>query len=203
MASLQRDGKRSDLLQAFPDGFGTGVTSCLRPESPQSGRSVAHQPEGGGVSGGWVRCATIQAACHSAGSNTTSQGRFGQSGPGDQMQDAPGDDQVNHQSALQPLQGPQLQRLDRQRISKSGKKFPPASGDDTNESVPRPPRGFPRPVGQHRHTIAFDPPAAVPPAPGSRSRSRRVGRDGPAASPRCDTASAAPTGPGDPVRPAG
>ncbi|MDG4554211.1 MAG: hypothetical protein P9E24_08180 [Candidatus Competibacter sp.] len=37
--------------------------------------------KGGGASGGLARYATIQAACHSSGSNTTSHDGFGQSRP--------------------------------------------------------------------------------------------------------------------------
>jgi len=55
--------------------------------------------------------------------------------PGHQMQDAPCNDQVNHQRPFQPFQGTQLQRFYRQPDFKILKKFRSASGGGTNQSV--------------------------------------------------------------------
>ena len=47
-ADLQRDGKRSDLLQAFPDRLGTGVTVVFAPEKPaKAGDQPHHLTQGG------------------------------------------------------------------------------------------------------------------------------------------------------------
>ena len=104
---------RLKLLHAFPDCFGAGMTVVFAPEkAAEAGDQAHHLTQGWGVSGGGQRWATIQAACHSSGSNTTSHGKFGQSRPQVTVQGAPGDGQVNHQGPFQPLQRPQLQRLD-------------------------------------------------------------------------------------------
>ena len=53
------------------------MTVVFASEKPTEASDQPHHlTQGGGVSGGLVRCATIQAACHSSGSNTTSQGRL-------------------------------------------------------------------------------------------------------------------------------
>lgn len=81
--------------------------------SPQRQRSAAPSGPGvGEVSGGLARWATIQAACHSSGSNTASQGNKGPSRPQVKVRDAPGDDQVKDQGPFQSLQGARSQRLD-------------------------------------------------------------------------------------------
>jgi hypothetical protein len=41
-ASLEGNGKRSDLQHAFPDGFGTGVTIVFTAEKPTEARDQAH-----------------------------------------------------------------------------------------------------------------------------------------------------------------
>ena len=89
----------------------------------------------------------------------------------------PGDDQARRKR-VSGAEGAQLQGR-RQPDFQSGKTVPPASGDELIDQFHDRLKGFRRPVGeQSPHNRLLDPPAAVPPARGSRSRSRRVGREG-------------------------
>ena len=94
--------------------LGPGWPSLLRPKNPPKlATTRTMTPRGGGASGGAVRCTTIQAACHSSGAKTTSQGKLGHSRPQVtrcRMRQAM--DQVDHQSAFEPLQRAQLQSFD-------------------------------------------------------------------------------------------
>ena len=84
------------------------------------------------------------------------------------MQDAPGDDQVQDQSALQPLQGAQLQRLDpAARFPNPEKNFhQPAATIPINQFHDRLEVVSAVRLVSNRHTIAFSP------AGGRSSRAR-------------------------------
>ena len=113
-AGLQRDGKRSDLLHAFPDRLGTGMTVLFAPEKPAEAGDQPHP-----LSQGWRCCRRWVTVGHDPGGlpflgiepHVARQIRAVPA-PGHQVQDAPGDDEVNDQGPLQPLQGGQLQGLD-------------------------------------------------------------------------------------------
>ena len=105
-AGLQRDGKRSDLLHAFPDGLGTGVTVMVAPEKPAKAGDQPHHL----TQGGWS-FRRFGAVPDDPGGlpflgieHHVARQIRAVPAPGHQVQDAPGDDEVNDQGPLQPLQ---------------------------------------------------------------------------------------------------
>lgn len=95
--------------------LGPGLPSDLRPNKPPKlATSRTISPSGGGSGGGFFRCATIQAACHlcpwvflAVKHRVTRQVRAFLA-KRHQMEDAPGEDEVDHQQPLQPFHAGQL-----------------------------------------------------------------------------------------------
>ena len=113
-ADLQRDGKRSDFLHAFPKGFRARMTVVFAAEkATKASDQTDHLTQRG-----WC-FRRLGAMGHDPGGlpflgieHHVTRQIGAVPPPGDQVQDAPSDDQINHQGPLQPLQGTQLQRLD-------------------------------------------------------------------------------------------
>ena len=110
-SGLKSNGKRSHFLHAFPDRFGTGMTIVF---APQETADQAHHlaQRGWGFRGLGPVCKDPGGLPFLGIKHHVARQIRAVPTPGDQVQDPPGRDQVNHQGPFQPLQRPQLQRLD-------------------------------------------------------------------------------------------